>query len=151
MQLAGLSDIVAFMAYKTEARRQDIASQANFGGKLPDKNLPAYIAISGAFFIEKIETPIYLMSTTGDKTVPYQLHNKRVGETLKAYGKTFGEHLYENAPGGHEFPFVDGAEGRDCRKRAFEWFEKYLTDPQAKTELPSEMPASTPVAPSPGS
>lgn len=32
-----------------------------------------------------------------------------------------------------------------------EWFEKYLTDPQAKTELPSEMPASTPVAPSPGS
>ena len=127
VQLAGLSDIVSFMGYKTEARRNDIASQKNFGGKLPDKNLPAYIAISPAFFVEKIETPIYLMSTTGDKTVPYQLHNKRVIEALKAYGKTFGEHLYEDAPGGHEFPFADSAEGRDCRKRAFEWFAKYLT------------------------
>ena len=127
VQLAGLSDMVSFMGYKTEARRQDIASQKNFGGKLPDKNLPAYIAISSAFFIEKIETPVFLMSTTGDKTVPYQLHNKRVAESLKAYGKTFGEHLYEDAPGGHEFPFVDSAEGRDCQKRAFEWFAKYLT------------------------
>ena len=126
VQLAGLSDMVSFMGYKTEARRQDIASQKGFGGKLPDKNLPAYIAISSAFFVEKIETPVYLMSTTGDKTVPYQLHNKRVIEALKAYGKTFGEHLYEDAPGGHEFPFADSAEGRDCRQRAFEWFAKYL-------------------------
>lgn len=127
VQLAGLSDMVAFMGYKSEARRADIASQKNFGGKLPDKNLPAYIAISSAFFIEKIETPVYLMSTTGDKTVPYQLHNKRVAESLKAYGKTFGEHLYQDAPGGHEFPFVDSTEGRDCQKRAFEWFAKYLS------------------------
>lgn len=126
VQLAGLSDIVSFMGYKSEARRQDIASQKNFGGKLPDKNLPAYIAISPAFFVEKIESPVLLMSTTGDKTVPYQLHNKRVAEALKAYGKTFGEHLYQDAPGGHEFPFVDSAEGRDCQQRAFEWFAKYL-------------------------
>lgn len=126
VQLAGLSDLVAFMGYKSEARRQDIAGQKNFGGKLPDKNLPAYIAVSPAFFIEQIETPVFLISTTGDKTVPYQLHNKRVIEALKAYGKTYGEQLYDNAPGGHEFPFVDSIEGRDCQKRAFEWFGRYL-------------------------
>jgi len=126
VEVAGLSDLVSFMGYKTEARRQDIASQKNFGGKLPDKNLPAYIAVSPAFFVEQIETPLLLLSTTGDKTVPYQLHNKRIIEALKAYNKTFAEHLYEFAPGGHEFLFADTPEGRDSMKRTFEWFAKYL-------------------------
>ncbi|MBL9201148.1 MAG: S9 family peptidase [Opitutaceae bacterium] len=126
VQVAGLSDIVAFMGYKSEARRQDIAAQKNFGGKLPDKNLPAYIAISPAFHVEKIQSPVLLLSTTGDKTVPYQLHNKRVAEALKAHGKTYAEHLYDNAPGGHEFLFVDSPEGRDSMKRTFDWFEKHL-------------------------
>ena len=125
--IAGLSDLVSFMGYKTEARRQDIASQKNYGGKLPDKNLPAYIGVSPAFFVDKIETPILLLSTTGDATVPYQLHNKRVIEALKAYGKTYDEHLYELAPGGHEFAFADTEEGRDAMKRTFDWFAKYLS------------------------
>ncbi|MFM9956048.1 MAG: alpha/beta hydrolase family protein [Opitutaceae bacterium] len=126
VDVAGLADLVAFMGYKTEARRQDIASQKNFGGKLPDKNLPAYIDVSPAFHVEKIETPVLLLSTTGDKTVPYQLHNKRVIESLKAYGKVHDSHLYELAPGGHEFLNVDSDEGRDSMKRTFEWFAKYL-------------------------
>jgi len=127
VQIAGLSDLVSFMGYKAEARRQDIASQKNFGGKLPDKNLPAYIEVSPAFAVEKIETPLLLLSTTGDKTVPYQLHNKRIEEALKAYGKVYDAHLYELAPGGHEFAFIDSDEGHDSMKRAFEWFGKYLT------------------------
>lgn len=126
VQIAGLSDLVSFMGYKSEARRQDIASQKNFEGKLPDKNLPAYVRISPAFAVEKIETPILLLSTTGDKTVPYQLHNKRIEEALKAYGKTFDAHLYTLAPGGHEFAFMDSDEGHDAMKRTFDWFEKHL-------------------------
>jgi len=127
VQIAGLSDLVSFMGYKPDARRRDIASQEHFGGKLPDKNLPAYIEVSPAFSVEKIETPLLLLSTTGDKTVPYQLHNKRIEEALKAYGKTYDAHVYELAPGGHEFAFIDSDEGRDAMKRAFEWFGKYLT------------------------
>lgn len=126
VQIAGLSDLVSFMGYKSEARRQDIASQKHFDGKLPDKNLPAYIDVSPAFAVEKIETPILLLSTTGDKTVPYQLHNKRIEEALKAYGKTFDAHLYTLAPGGHEFAFMDSDEGHDAMKRTFDWFGKYL-------------------------
>jgi dipeptidyl aminopeptidase/acylaminoacyl peptidase len=126
VQIAGLSDLVSFMGYKAEARRQDIASQKNFGGKTPDKNLPAYIEVSPAFFVDKIETPLLLLSTSGDKTVPYQLHNKRIEEALKAYGKTYDAHLYDQAPGGHEFAFIDSDEGHDSMKRTFEWFEKYL-------------------------
>jgi dipeptidyl aminopeptidase/acylaminoacyl peptidase len=127
VELAALSDMVAFMGYKDENRREDIAAQKGFGGKLPDKNLPAYIAISPALFIEKIETPLLALSTTSDTTVPYQLNNQRVVEALKAYGKTFGEHLYHDAPGSHLFPFADSDEARDCMKRTFEWFGKYLT------------------------
>ena len=127
VEIAGLSDLVSFMGYKAEARRQDIASQQNFGGKLPDKNLPAYLNVSPAFWVEKIEAPLLLLSTTGDKTVPYQLHNKRMAEALKAYGKTFDSHLYELAPGGHEFAFMDSDEGHDAMKRTFEWFGKYLS------------------------
>ena len=125
--IAGLSDLVSFMGYKTEARRQDIASQKNYGGKLPDKNLPAYIGVSPAFFVEQIETPVLLLSTTGDATVPYQLHNKRIIEALKAYGKIYDEHLYEVAPGGHGFPFADTPEARDSMKRTFDWFAKFLS------------------------
>jgi dipeptidyl aminopeptidase/acylaminoacyl peptidase len=127
VQIAGLSDLVAFMGYKSDARRRDIASQKNFGGNLPDKNLPAYIAVSPAFAVEKIETPLLLLSTTGDKTVPYQLHNKRIEESLKAYGKVYDAHLYELAPGGHEFAFIDSDEGHDAMKRAFDWFARYLS------------------------
>jgi dipeptidyl aminopeptidase/acylaminoacyl peptidase len=126
VQIAGLSDLISFMGYKSEPRRQDIATQENFGGRLPDKNLPAYIAVSPAFFVEKIETPLLLLSTTGDKTVPYQLHNKRIEEALKAYGKVYDAHVYQLAPGGHEFAFIDSDEGCDAMKRAFEWFGKYL-------------------------
>lgn len=125
-ELAALSDMVAFMGYKDENRREDIAAQKGFGGKLPDKNLPAYLAISPVLFVEKIETPLLVLSTTSDTTVPYQLNNQHVVEALKAYGKTFGEHLYHDAPGSHMFPFADTDEARDAMKRTFEWFGKYL-------------------------
>ena len=126
VDVAGLSDMVAFMSYKSDARRKQIAADAHYGGKLPGENLAAYVDVSPAFHIEKIETPVLLLSTTGDKTVPYQLHNKRVLEALKAYGKVHDAHLYEQAPGGHEFLFVDSPEGTDSMRRTFEWFAKYL-------------------------
>jgi dipeptidyl aminopeptidase/acylaminoacyl peptidase len=126
VDLAGLKDMVAFMSYKTDARRQQIANDEHYGGKLPNQNLAAYIDVSPAFFVEKIETPILVLSTTGDKTVPYQLHNKRFLEALKAYGKAHESHLYENAYNGHSFPFGDAPEALDARRRAFEWFAKYL-------------------------
>lgn len=126
VEIAGVMDLVAFMSYKTDARRQDMASQKAFGGKLPNQNLGAYIGVSPAFFVEKIETPLLLLSTTGDASVPYQLHGKRVIEALKANGKTYDDHLYELAPGGHEYLFADTAEARDSMKRTFDWFGKFL-------------------------
>lgn len=126
VDVAGLKDMVAFMSYKTDARRKLIADDKHYGGKLPNQNLAAYIDVSPAFFVEKIETPVLVLSTTGDTTVPYQLHNKRFIEELKAYNKVFDSHLYENAPGSHMFLFGDSADALDGRRRVFEWFGKYL-------------------------
>lgn len=126
VDVAGLKDMVAFMSYKTDARRQAIADDPVYGGKLPNQNLAAYIGVSPAFFVEKIETPILVLSTTGDTTVPYQLHNKRFIEALKAYGKVHEAHLYDEAYGRHVFLFGDNADAVDARRRTFEWFAKYL-------------------------
>ena len=126
VEIAALGDMVGFMGWKPEERREDIASQKGFGGKMPDKNLPAYMAISPALYLEKVNTPVLVASTTGDKTNVYELNNKRVVEGLKAYGKTFSEVLYQNAPGGHQFAFEDTDEARDLMKRVFDWFGKYL-------------------------
>lgn len=126
VDVAGLKDMVAFMSYKTDARRRQIADDKHYGGKLPNQNLGAYIEVSPAFFVEMIQTPILVLSTTGDKTVPYQLHNKRFIEALKAYGKKHESHLYENAFGGHEFLFGDNGDALDARRRTFEWFARYL-------------------------
>jgi len=126
VDVAGLKDMVAFMSYKTDARRQQIADDKQYGGKLPNQNLAAYIEVSPAFFVEKIETPVLVLSTTGDTVVPYQLHNKRFIEALKAYGKIHETTLYDNAHGSHEFLFGDNADALDARHRTFEWFGKYL-------------------------
>jgi dipeptidyl aminopeptidase/acylaminoacyl peptidase len=130
VDLAALTDMVAFMGYKEEARREDIASQRDFGGKMPGKNLMPYLEISPALFVDKIETPLLVLSTTHDTNVPYELNNKRIVEALKAYGKVFENHVYDSAPGSHGFPFVDGPDGRDCHRRVWEFLAKYL-HPQA--------------------
>jgi dipeptidyl aminopeptidase/acylaminoacyl peptidase len=126
VDIAALSDMVGFMGWKPEVRREDIASQKAFGGKMPNQNLAAYMAISPALYVEKINTPLLVASTTGDKTIVYELNNKRVVEALKAYGKTYDEVLYQNAAGGHQFAFEDTDEARDLMKRVFDWFGKYL-------------------------
>lgn len=126
VDVAGLADMVAFMSYKSDSRRKGIAAGANYQGKLPSENLRAYIDVSPAFFVEKIQTPVLLLSTTGDTTVPYQLHNQRVIEALRAYGKTYDAHLYDRAPGSHSFLFDDTEEAADCLRRTFAWFDKYL-------------------------
>src|SRR5262249_44772947 len=93
VDLAALTDLVAFMGYKEQARREDIAGQKHFGGKMPGKNMAPYIEVSPALHAEKIEAPLLVLSTTHDTNVPYELGNKRLVEALKAYGKTFEEHV----------------------------------------------------------
>ena len=126
VDVAGLADMVAFMSYKSDPRRKGIAAGEHYQGKLPSENLRAYIEVSPAFFIEKIQTPVLVISTTGDTIVPYQLHNQRVVEALRAYGKTHDSHLYNEAIGSHSFLFDDTEEAADCLRRSFAWFDKHL-------------------------
>ena len=124
--VAPLVDFLAYMAYKPEARRQEVAREKQFGGLLPDKGLPSYIEISPINHVDKIQTPLLFLATTGDKIVPIQLHGERLIDAMKARGKVFDSHIYNNAPGGHTYIYGDSPETTDTFRRSFEWLGKYL-------------------------
>jgi dipeptidyl aminopeptidase/acylaminoacyl peptidase len=126
VDVAGLVDFLAFMAYKPDWRRQETAADAVFGGKLPSENLAPYMEITPLNHVDLIQTPLFIAATTGDKTVPLTLHTGRLVDALKARNKTHEVKIYENAPGDHLFLFGDTDERRDLFQRSFAFLEKYL-------------------------
>ena len=126
VDVVGLTDFVAYMAYKPEYRRQEVAREsASFGGKLPNENLAAYMAVSPLNGVDKIKTPLLVMASTGDTIAPLQLHSGRLIDVLKARGKVFEAKIYDNAPGGHIFLHGDQPQRDDAYQRIFAWLEKY--------------------------
>lgn len=127
VDIVGLTDFVAYMAYKPEYRRREVArTSPSFGGELPDKNLPAYMAVSPINAVDKIETPLLIMASTGDKIAPLTLHTGRLLDALKARGKVYAAKIYDNAPGGHVMMHGDTPERRDAMNRLLAWLERYL-------------------------
>lgn len=127
VDIVGLTDFVAYMAYKPEYRRQEVANESRFfKGKLPNENLDAYIEVSPINHVEKIQAPLLVLATSGDKIAPFALHTGRLLDVLKAKEKTFESHIYDNAPGGHIFMDGDSDEQRDASKRVFEFFARHL-------------------------
>ncbi len=126
IDVVGLTDFVAYMGYKPEYRRREVADSKTFGGKLPHDNLPAYMAASPINNVDAIQTPLLVLATTGDQIAPMALHTGRLLDALKARGKVFESHIYENAPGGHVFTHGDTEEQRDAYRRMFEFFARYL-------------------------
>jgi dipeptidyl aminopeptidase/acylaminoacyl peptidase len=127
VDVVGLTDFVAYMAYKPEYRRQEVAKESkSFGGKLPNENLAAYMAVSPINGVDRIETPLLVMASTGDKVAPITLHTGRLLDALKARGKRFESHIYDNAPGGHIFMHGDQPERDDAYARIYAWLAANL-------------------------
>jgi len=126
VDVAGLTDFLAFMAYKPDFRRMETANEPYFGGKLPSENLGPYMEISPLNHVDQIQTPLFIAATTGDKTVPLNLHTGRLIDALKARNKVFEAKIYDNAPGDHLFIFGDSDERRDLFERSFAFLGKYL-------------------------
>lgn len=126
VEIAGLVDFLSYMAYKPDSRRDEVATEKVFGGKLPSQNLQPYLDISPITHVDQIETPLLLLGTTLDDEVPFSLHGARMVDALKSRGKTFDVHVYEKAPGGHVFLFGDTPEGEDCLKRSIDFLASYL-------------------------
>jgi dipeptidyl aminopeptidase/acylaminoacyl peptidase len=125
VDVVGIADFVAYMSYKPDYRRQDVAKTPRFRGT-PTENLPAYIEASPITHVDKIETPLLIHATTFDSTVPVQLHTQRLIDALQARGKTFEAKIYDRAPGGHGFSKGDSDEARDSIERIFAFFAKHL-------------------------
>ena len=126
VQICALLDFVAYMSYKPDSRRHQVAQEKTFGGKLPSQDLPPYLEISPINYVADIQTPLLCLASTGDKIVPVSLNTQRLVDLLKAHGKTFDSHIYERAPGDHNFIFGNSPESRDAFKRSFAWLGKYL-------------------------
>jgi dipeptidyl aminopeptidase/acylaminoacyl peptidase len=126
VDIAGLTDFLAFMAYKPDFRRMETANEPYFGGKLPAENLAPYLEISPLNYVDEIKTPLFIAATTGDKTVPLNLHTGRLIDALKARNKVFEAKIYNNAPGDHLFLFGDTDERKDLFERSFAFLDKYL-------------------------
>lgn len=126
IDVVGLTDFVAYMAYKPDYRRKEVAASETFGGKLPHENLAAYMAASPINNVDAIQTPLLVLATTGDQIAPVTLHTGRLLDALKARNKVFESHIYDNAPGGHVFTHGDTEEQRDAHRRMFDFFGRYL-------------------------
>ena len=125
VDVVGIADMVAYMAYKPGFRGNDIAKQPRFGGKTIAQDAGPYIDVSPLNHVEDIQTPLLVHATSGDKTAPVQLHSGRLIELLKAHNKVFESKIYDNAPGGHVFSEVDSPDARDSQDRIFEFLAKY--------------------------
>jgi len=126
VDVAGLTDLIAFMAYKPDFRRLETASEPYFGGKLPSENLAPYVELSPLNHVDEIQAPLFIAATTGDKIVPLTLHTGRLIDALKARNKVFESKIYEKAPGDHLFLFGDTPERKDLFERTFAFLGKYL-------------------------
>jgi len=127
VDIVGLTDFVAYMAYKPEYRRKEVAKESpSFKGKLPNENLAAYMEVSPINHVEKITTPLLVLATRGDQIAPFDLHTGRLLDVLKAKGKVFEAKIYDAAPGGHIFMDGDTPEQRDALQRSFDFLGRYL-------------------------
>ena len=127
VDIVGLVDFVAYMSYKPEWRRQQIADESpSFKGQLPDKNLVQYMDVSPINFVEKIETPVLVIATKGDTSVPVALNTERLIDLLRAHNKVYESKIYDAAPGGHEMMRGQSPERYDATARVVAWLAKYL-------------------------
>lgn len=126
VDVVGIADMVAYMAYKPGFRGNDIAKQPRFGGKSIAQDAGPYIDVSPLNHVADIRTPLLVHATTGDATAPVQLHSGRLIELLKAHNKVFESKVYEHAPGGHVFSEVDSPDARDSQARIFDFLGRYL-------------------------
>jgi len=126
VDVAGLTDFLAFMAYKPDFRRMETASEPYFGGKLPSENLGPYMDISPLNHVDQIQTPLFVAATTGDKTVPLTPHSGRLIDALRARNKIHEVKIYDQAPGDHVFLFGDSDERKDLFERSFAFLGRYL-------------------------
>ncbi|HEU0066414.1 MAG TPA: prolyl oligopeptidase family serine peptidase [Sphingomonas sp.] len=124
----GITDMVAYTAYKPGFRGDDLAKQPRFCGKTPAQDIAAYMDVSPINHVDRIETPILIQGTTGDRSVPVDLHAGRLIDVLRSRGKIFESKIYDMAPGGHLFAQVDSDAGRDAQDAALVFLGKYLAN-----------------------
>lgn len=122
----GIADLLAWMGYKPEYRRQDMARQPMFDGVRPEEDATPYMHVSPINHVDSLRIPVLVLATTGDRIVPSGLHAEPLAERLREAGKDFEYHLYDRAPGGHLYAYADTPESADSKDRVFAFFRRHV-------------------------
>jgi dipeptidyl aminopeptidase/acylaminoacyl peptidase len=95
-------------------------------GKTLSEAPEEYRRRSAAWNVANLRTPLLIHANTSDDDVPFAEVQKLLA-ALKASGRTFEQHIYTNAPGGHHFNRLDTPLARESRNEIWRFLAKYLS------------------------
>ena len=125
VEISGLLDFMAYMAYKPDERRADTRGRVAASCSVQDL-LPTWKFHRSTSW-RRSKPRCWPWGRRGTRSCRSASKAPCVLiELLKAHDKVFDGHVYDNAPGGHDFLQGDSDDQRDCFKRSFDWLGKYL-------------------------
>ncbi len=94
-------------------------------GKTLSESPEEYRRRSPVWNVDKLTTPLLIHANTSDDDVPFAEVEKLL-QALQASGKSFEQHIYTNAPGGHQFNRLDTPLARESREEIWRFLARQL-------------------------
>ncbi|MEY4388023.1 MAG: hypothetical protein RLY20_3306 [Verrucomicrobiota bacterium] len=94
-------------------------------GKTLSEAPEEYRRRSPAWNVDQLATPLLVHANTSDEDVPFAEVQKLLGALARS-GKSFEQHIYTNAPGGHHFNRLDTPLARESREEIWRFLAKHL-------------------------
>jgi len=88
VEVVGITDLVAYMSYKPEYRRQDVAKNPGSAACLSRTCRRTWTPRPWPTWTRS-KSPLLILATTFDRTVPVQLHTERLHRRAEGPGKDF--------------------------------------------------------------
>lgn len=99
-------------------------------GKTLSEAPEEYHRRSAAWNVDKLRTPLLVHANTSDDDVPFAEVQKLLS-ALQVAGKSFKQHIYTNAPGGHHFNRLDTPLARESRAEIWRFLARHLLSTRA--------------------
>lgn len=116
-----VSDLVQRNAYQPGYP----ATFKEFIGKSVHEDIAEYRRRSPVYHAAKLRTPLLIHTTTNDEDVSV-MEVEHLIAALKAADRKFEYKIYDNAPGGHGFGFLNTDVGRQARKEVYDFLAARL-------------------------
>ncbi len=122
-----VSDLVQRMGYSDDEYRAEFSAPYHLG-KTADQDLKEYQQRSPVWHVEELKIPLRIHTNTNDEDVRY-VEVEHLIDALKAAGKKFEYHVFDDAPGGHSMDRMDTKLAQDGRREIYQFLARYLDPP----------------------